>query len=272
MGMILLQKITLAFALSLAGFMTALPASADMTCALLVDADGGAILSRSGDCEKAATPASTFKIPLAVMGYDSGILTEADQPAWAFKEGYPDWIDDWKTTVTPRYWLEKSVVWYSQELTRKLGPEKFRAYVDAFDYGNGDVSGDRGLDNGLTHAWLRSSLQISPLEQAAFLDKLVNRKLGVSDRAYEMTYAVMPTSALPDGWVVSGKTGTSYRSNADGSPDAQKRQLGWFVGWAEKGDRKAIFVYLIEDQEKQQSYAGPRAKAEALDWLPGALE
>lgn len=268
----MLQKFSIAAVLSLAGFLIAVPARAELTCALLVEADGGAILARTGDCDRPVTPASTFKVPLAVMGFDAGILTDAEQPAWPFKESYPDWIEDWKTTVTPRYWQEKSVVWYSQELTRQLGMEKFRAYVEAFDYGNKDLAGDKGQDNGLTHAWLRSSLLVTPVQQASFLDKLLNRKLGVSDHAYEMTYAIMPQSALADGWSVSGKTGTSFRSNADGAADAQKRQLGWFVGWAEKEGRKVIFVYLIEDQEKQTSYAGRRAKEEALGWLPTVLK
>ncbi len=60
-------------------------------------------------------------------------------------------------------------------------------------------------------------------------------------------------------------------SDPDGSADAQKRQLGWYVGWAEKADRKIIFVRLIEDQKKQKSFAGMRAKQGTLDWLPAQL-
>jgi beta-lactamase class D len=181
-------------------------------------------------------------------------------------------MENWKTTVTPRYWLDKSVVWFSQELTKKLGMARFQSYVDAFGYGNKDLGGDPGKDNGLTNAWLRSSLKITPLEQAHFLEKLLNRKLAVSDKAYDMTYESMPKITFENGWVAAGKTGTSALSNADGTADAQKRQLGWYVGWAEKGARKIIFVYLIEDQEKQKTFAGMRAKAELLELLPAALE
>lgn len=271
-GKNLFNRVLIAAALSLAGLIAAAPARADVTCSLLVDANGGAILSQQGDCDKAVTPASTFKVPLALMGFDSGILIDAENPAWPFKEGYADWMENWKTTVTPRYWLDKSVVWFSQELTKKLGPTRFQAYVDAFDYGNRDLSGDPGKDNGLTNAWLRSSLKITPLEQAHFLDKLLNRKLAVSEKAYDMTYDAMPKTTLENGWVVSGKTGTSFLTNADGTADAQKRQVGWFVGWAEKDARKIIFVHLIEDRQKEKTFAGMRAKAGLLELLPAKLK
>jgi beta-lactamase class D len=252
--------------------MSVLPSIAKADCSLLTDAATGSVLSRSGDCDTPVTPASSFKIPLAVMGYDAGILTDADHPAWEFQEGYADWMENWKTTVTPRYWLDKSVVWYSQELTKKLGRAKFQTYVDAFDYGNRDLTGDPGQDNGLTHAWLGSSLKISPVEQAQFLDKLINRKLGVSDQAYQFTEDAIQKTTLSNGWVVSGKTGTSPRSNSDGSPDAQNRQLGWYVGWAEKDARKIIFVHLLVDETKQEGFAGPRAKKALLKVLPAELD
>lgn len=266
----MLAKISALLLVAAASFAAA-SAHADVTCSLLIDTASGKEVLREGDCEKAVTPASTFKVPLAVMGYDSGILVDADHPAWDFQPGFADWIEDWKTTVTPRYWLEKSVVWYSQELTKKLGMEKFRGYVEAFDYGNKDVSGNPGKGDGLTQAWLRSSLKVTPVQEAAFLTKLVNRTLPVSPKAFDMTYAAMPQVKLDNGWVVSGKTGTSFLSNADGSPDAQKRQLGWYVGWAEKDGRKIVFVRLVEDKKKQKTYAGMRAKKGTLEWLPAQL-
>jgi beta-lactamase class D len=253
-------------------FATLQPAVAAADCAMLINAATGAVLERSGDCETPVTPASTFKVPLAAMGFDSGVLVDADQPVWAFEPGFADWMEDWKTEVSPRYWLEKSVVWYSQELTKKLGMAAFQNYVDQFDYGNRDLAGDPGKENGLTNAWLRSSLRISPIEQAQFLDRLVNRRLGLSAAAYDHTEAAMPQVQLANGWTVSGKTGTSFRTEADGAQDKQRRQLGWFVGWAEKDARKVIFVKLIVDETKQEGFAGPRARSAMLEALPEKLD
>ena len=106
--------------------------------------------------------------------------------------------------------MENSVVWYSQQVTQALGKEKFKGYVEAFGYGNADVSGDKGKDNGLTRSWLSSSLRISPLEQIDFLTRVVGRKLPVSSHAYEMTEAILTEHELPNGWTVRGKTGAAF--------------------------------------------------------------
>ena len=97
-------------ALSVAG-----RASAATTCTLVVDAATGATLVRVGDrCDERLTPASTFKIALSLIGFDSGILHDADRPAWPYKDEYKVSNNDWKQTTTPRTWLRDSVVWYSQ--------------------------------------------------------------------------------------------------------------------------------------------------------------
>src|SRR5690606_12726087 len=99
------------------------------------------------------------------------------------REGYADWRPEWRQPATPAHWMRESVVWYSQQVTLRLGAERFAAYVAAFGYGNGDVSGDPGRGNGLTHAWLGASLEISPAEQVAFLRALIGHDLPVSAAA-----------------------------------------------------------------------------------------
>jgi beta-lactamase class D len=49
------------------------------------------VLKTEGDCDKRYAPMSTFKIPLSLMGFDSGILVDEMHPVWPFKEGYVDW-------------------------------------------------------------------------------------------------------------------------------------------------------------------------------------
>jgi beta-lactamase class D len=205
------------------------------------------------------TPASTFKIALSLIGFDSGILSDADRPAWPYKDEYNTWNDDWKQTTTPRTWLRDSVVWYSQVLTRKLGDAKFHQYVEKFGYGNRDVSG------GLTSAWLASSLRISAVEQVEFLRRMVRRQLPVSRSAIEKTMAIMPV-ASSGGWRISGKTGTGLRRRPDGTNDSD-RQVGWFVGWAQREGRTLVFARVIEDERSEDVRAGLRARdALIADW------
>jgi beta-lactamase class D len=242
-------------------------ASAGTTCTLIVDADTGAALVRVGErCDRLMTPASTFKIPLSLMGFDSGILRDADRPAWPYQEGYPAWIDLWKRTTTPRTWLRDSVVWYSQVLTRRLGAGRFQRYVDGMHYGNGDVTGDPGLGNGLTNAWLSSSLRISATEQVGFVRRLLRRELPVSRAAIDQTMAIMPMAST-GGWHVRGKTGTGLSRRADGSNDGD-RQIGWFVGWARRAQQTLVFARLVEDEHAEPVRAGLRARDSLLaDWV-----
>lgn len=246
------------------------PVLAD-ACTLVTELDTGRVLKKDGDCERRNSPASTFKIPLSLMGYDAGVLKDETNPAWPYKPEYNAWNEAWKKTITPRPWLRDSVVWYSQVLTRTMGQERFRRYVDAFEYGNRDISGEKGKNNGLTHAWLGTSLQISPVEQVAFLKKLLKRELPVSQRAAEMTMAIMPDFPLADGWTVYGKTGTAYQLSSAGTPD-RSRQLGWFVGWAQKGERRVVFARLIRDERKESTVASFRARDSLLADLPALVQ
>src|SRR5690606_31094243 len=134
-------------------------ALAKSLCTIVLDARNGRTLLEEGDCDIRATPASTFKIPLAVMGFDSGFLVDAHSPELPFKKGYPDWLGDvWRQPTDPARWIRHSVVWYSQRITEQLGEAELARYTTAFGYGNADTSGDPGKDNGLERSWISSSL------------------------------------------------------------------------------------------------------------------
>ena len=248
----------------------AFPVANAATCTALSDAVTGKLLRQEGSCAERVTPASTFKIALSLMGYDSGYLTDEHLPALPFHEGYLDYIPSWKATTDPTTWIKNSVVWYSQQLTEWLGEARLRHYVEAFHYGNADVSGDPAKHDGLTHAWLSSSLRISPLEQLEFLHHLVTRQLPVSARAYELTGRITAVGELPGGWDVHGKSGNGARVNADGTVD-HTRQIGWFVGWASKGERVLAFARCIQDDAPQAESVAKRAREGLLRDLPGIL-
>lgn len=245
-------------------------AYAQNTCTVLADAATGKVLSQSGECDRPVPPASTFKIPIALMGYDAGFLKDEHSPELPFKEGYPDWIEAWRTDIDPTAWMKHSVVWYSQLITQALGKEKFAGYVKAFDYGNADVSGDPGKDNGLTRSWLSSSLRISPLGQADFLGRIVRRELPIDASAYDKTEAILTRNELPNGWVTLGKTGAGF-SVRDGKVD-RNRPFGWFVGWAAKGDQMVIFVRLSEFTERQKMSPGLGTRNQMIEQLPAMLD
>jgi beta-lactamase class D len=209
---------------------------------LVADAATGKALHRSGACASRFSPCSTFKIPLALMGFDSGILKDAHHPAWDYRpEVHHANREVEKHRTDPSSWEINSVVWYSQQLTAQMGAAKFKAYVDRFGYGNRDVTGNPGKRDGLTQAWLMSSLAISPDEQVAFLRRMLAHRLPVSAAAHRMAEAIVPEFDGADDWTLRGKTGSGWMRNRDGTTN-NSWPIGWFVGWADKGKRRVVFA------------------------------
>lgn len=257
-----------AAAVLLASIFVSQPSAAGTICTLVADAATGATLIEEGDCDLRTTPASTFKVALAVMGYDAGILVDAHDPSWPYKPGYVDWGGAaWRQSTDPLAWMKHSVVWYSQQLAVRLGMNELGRYGKAFSYGNADFTGDEGLDNGLERSWISSSLQISPIEQVAFLQHLVRRTLPVSRAAMDQTAAIMDRRALPDGWTMFGKTGGAYPRKPNGGFD-RARGWGWFVGWAVRGDRTVVFARLDQDESRQKGSPGLRTRASFIEAWP----
>ena len=219
-------------------------------------------LAQEGNCSLQHSPCSTFKIAISLMGFNEGILIDEKSPELPFKEGYVDYLEKWKQPHNPSTWMQNSNVWYSQVITNKLGFEKFRYYINKFKYGNQNIVGDKGKNNGLTNSWLSSSLKISGAEQVAFLQKLLANKLPVSNKSQELTKKILFVEQMPGGWELYGKTGSGNILNIDGSPN-EDCQIGWFVGWLQKDNRTITFAHYIQDEQKVDTSAGRRAKEEA---------
>jgi beta-lactamase class D len=169
------------------------------------------------------------------MGYDSGVLIDESNPVFPYRPEYSTPFESWKNDQTPASWMKNSCVWCSQVMTQKMGMDKIKKYLKDFNYGNQDMSGDPGKDNGLTRAWLGSSLKISPAEQTAFIRKLVRGELPVSKESMDKTKKLAQLGTMGDGWSFYGKTG-SY-----------DLKTGWFTGWVEKGVTAYIIVMCLED-------------------------
>lgn len=249
-----------------------MPEPGPRDCRVLMDAKTGRIILRQGPCGLRHSPCSTFKLPLAVMGFDAGILKDAHTPSWKYDAGrHESTRPEEQTGIDPVSWEKLSVVWYSQQLTTELGSPAFQDYVDGFDYGNRNLKGDPGKGNGLTHAWLMSSLEISADEQAAFVGRLLDGTLPVKNpQSLRRAMEIIPVFSAGDGWTVTGKTGSGFQRRADGELD-RNRGLGWFVGWAVKDGRTVIFANVILDETPQAGYGGPRCREAFIKALPGLM-
>jgi beta-lactamase class D len=246
------------------GMSSATPAPLD--CTVMIDASSGAAVVREGSCDERVTPASTFKIAISLMGFDSGVLRDEHTPYLPYKPSYASDNPSWRHGTDPASWLRESVVWYSQQVTLRLGAARVRSYVQAFDYGNRDIASVAGVDDAVAVSELSPTLKISPLEETMFLRKVVNRSLPVSAHAYDMTARLLRQETLANGWEVYGKTGTAPARLPDGSAD-EAQHIGWFVGWVNKGGRTLVFARLLQHPVDRDQYAGPRARDAFLSEL-----
>lgn len=229
-------------------------------CFLLYSVRSGRFIEQIGgqNCRIRYVACSTFKVPLAVMAFDSKTLKdEKETLRWDGKRGMiPEWDHD-QNAVS---WMKDSVVWFSQRLTPALGELRIRSYLADFQYGNQDIS------RGIKDAWLiapddpGSSLKISPYEQIEFLKRLYAGKLAVSEQSMALTRAILPTETTPNGFQFSGKTGSNFQmSDVEGSP---RRRLGWFIGRVAKGSDEYFVATVFRDLKPTDDsfFGGRRAK------------
>lgn len=176
-------------------------------------------------CKEGLSPCSTSKIFNALIALDCGVATGPDMELkW---DGTPQSRKECEKDHTLRSAVRVSVVWYFQELARRVGAERMQGYLNRLEYGNMDMSG------GIDQFWLCSSHKISAEEQLTFMERLYTHRLPIKPAAMEQVRDMIVVDRSGD-WVFSGKTGTgcSYERN----------DLGWFVGHLKSGNREFVFA------------------------------
>lgn len=175
-------------------------------------------------CQTRFSPASTFKIFNSLVGLETGVIPDGGLtlPWDGVTRDFPGWNQDHDLASAFKY----SVVWYYQEVARRVGTERMQMYLDREAYGNASQAG------GIDQFWLGQGLQISPDEQVAFLSRLYHNQLGFSQRSMDVAKGIMLWET-GDGYVIRAKTGWLQRPEL---------QLGWLVGWVEKGDNVYFFA------------------------------
>jgi beta-lactamase class D len=233
----------LAFAAALAAVPSAQRAGTPHgSCFLLYEIGVGEVRRNpAASCATRVTPQSTFKVPHAIAALDAGVIADAD--AAITYDGRTVDFDTWRRNHTLATAMRYSVLWYFQELAKKLGAARERAYLEKLRYGNRDAS------SGLTTFWLGGSLRISAEEQQQFVLDLFGGRLPVAPRSTEIVRRILVqphgtiTNAAgehrfarpwPQGIVLSAKTGSG--PTRDGSA------VRWLIGHVQRGPRSWVFV------------------------------
>jgi beta-lactamase class D len=181
-------------------------------------------------------PASTFKLPNALIALDLGIVSgvEFELDYDAKKDpGMAWWPASWRQDHTLRTALANSVVWYFQEVARRAGKQRLTEYLLRFGYGNASTEGN------VDSFWLDGGLRISANQQIAFLRRLYHGTLPVSRAAMDTLKSIMVLEERA-GVRVSGKTGTVTTASG--------KDLVWLVGYVERGSAVCFFAWNREGE------------------------
>lgn len=161
-------------------------------------------------------PASTFKIPMALMGLDTGAVKDVEEviPYGGTKE----WLKDWERDMNLKEAMKLSNVAIFHQVAKRVGMVRIKSYLSSFDYGNQQTGDDIGR-----RFWLEGPLEISALQQVEFLRRLSDGKIPLKK---ETLPAVRELTIYDNilGAAIYAKTGWSGSTG---------QQVGWWIGWVE---------------------------------------
>lgn len=178
------------------------------------------------------TPASTFKMANALIGLQTGIVTDENmQIKW---DGISRANKDWNKTLSLKEAFKVSSVPYFQELARRIGKDTMQQWIDSLSYGNQNMQGP------IDSFWLNNQLKISPDEQLGFLKKLYFDQLPFR-KTVQQTVRDMMLQEDNTLYKLSYKTGWGV--------DENKNNIGWVAGWIEENRHVYFFVTLVKSPD-----------------------
>ena len=222
-------------------------AQAAVRSCVVVSDNGGAPQRWHGSAVECATrlsPASTYKIPHALIGLETGAVTATTVEKWdgVKRPEQPKWNLDHTVFSAMR----PSVLWFFQRMAPRIGADRAHEWLQRFEYGNTDTTGP------ITLYWVNGRLRISPDEQLAFLTNFYRGALPVKkEHADRLTEAMRQDpgtvenargihkldAAWRDGISLNSKTGASTIESGE--------SMSWLVGELTVDARKVTFVSAV---------------------------
>lgn len=187
--------------------------------------------------ETAFLPASTFKILNALISLETKVIpNELAVLTW---DGIERKLPEWNRDLNMKEAMKLSAVWFYQVLARRVGYAPMQKWVTQVGYGNQQIGSKEDIDK----FWLEGKLRITPQAQIQFLRRLDRGNLPFSKRSIEIVKEMMIIEQTPD-YTIRGKTGwVGFSENV-------KPQIGWYVGYVEKGKNVYFFAANIDIRTK----------------------
>lgn len=195
-----------------------------------------------GACATRLSPASTFKIPHALVALETGVVAADTVERWdgVRHEQQPEWNRD-HTVLSA---LRPSVLWFFQRIAPRIGADRMTGWLARFDYGNRDLSGP------ITGYWINGRLQISPREQVRFLRRFYREDLPLARRHLRaVRQGLEQTPGTVQNALGSHRVAGDWRQatlNAKtGATTANGSRVSWLVGLLRSGGRDYVFAAAV---------------------------
>ncbi len=184
-------------------------------------------------CQKRFIPASTFKIFNSLVALETkAIADENTVIAWdGVNRRFPLWNQDQNLRTA----FTRSVVWFYQDLARRIGTERMTKYIQFANYGNQDIA------DKIDSFWLNGKLRISPEEQIKFLVRLYQEDLPFSSAVMKTVKDIMIIERQ-DSYTLRGKTG--WATDVEGV-----KNIAWYVGYLERDNNVYFYALNFENQD-----------------------
>ncbi len=233
-------------------------------CFLLMELKTGKVTRiHPEQCKKRLAPASTFKVPHALIALETGVLSGVEEVRrW---DGTKHSREVWNQDQTLDTAMRHSAVWFFQGTAKQIGRERMEEWLKRLRYGNTNASGD------ITRFWIDGTLRITPEEQLDFMARLYRNELPVSERSREIVKRTLlhgPDTVgntrsgvslygpWKDGAVLSAKTGWTQLKEGD---------VTWLIGHVRSPQGEYVFVSSVSTPKRQSE--PPPALVSALSAL-----
>ena len=202
------------------------------------------LLGTATDCATRLSPASTYKIPHALVGLETGVITESTVVTWDGVQ-HPD-QPKWNQDHTVLSAMRPSVLWFFQDMAPRIGAKRAQEWLQKFQYGNTDTSGP------ITQYWLNGRLRISPAEQLVFVKKFYDDALPVSiahadqlKRALEQAPGTVENARGVHKLDAQWRPGISLNAKTGATTIDSGESVSWLVGQLTVDRRKIPFVSAV---------------------------
>ncbi|MCG5220626.1 class D beta-lactamase [Streptosporangium sp. KLBMP 9127] len=225
------------------------------TFALLDVSSGKVTVVDRARAEKPMVPASSFKVPHALVALQTGVVKSPDEVIpW---DGTPQPFPEWEKDMSMREAVRVSNAAAFQVIARRIGLQRERQWLHRLNYGN------RQTGTVVDRFWLDGPLKISAVAQTRFMERLAALRLPAS-RAHQRTVHDLIKQEEKNGYALYAKSGWQ---NAPGPG------TGWWTGWVERGGRVYTFALnmdIAKDGDAAKRATLARELLHRLNVLPTA--